>query len=290
MNIERKYRKQVNTNGWERKLQKWTWGRKTPDFVGYCPFFWFTWLTLFVLPVTLVWKCLEFLFGLGLAIVVSSIPKNWVTRPSDMALVQFYEAVQEFGMEAVLEESETWEDVLPWILANPDWENCVKRIIARNERQAERRARKHPKRDASMKWVANHSGKIVVPIIVIVVAAGVYFIAPAAWKALKVIVSLILGITWANIIFAAKVAAGGVALTLIAWATVWVISRVYAGLVQCPKEPEKIGGLYKTGDAIGRVVFTALEFLVDTIETLYTRECPLIEWGDHNEPIERIEK
>ena len=51
----------------------------------------------------------------------------------------------------------------------------------------------------------------------------------------------------------------------------------------CPKCTDKIGFFGKIGNALS----SGAEFLVETIETIYTRECPLIEWTDETEPIQK---
>lgn len=277
--IERKYRKPVNANGWMRKLQRWAWGKATPKFVGYCPFFWFTWLTLLLSPVVLVVKTVGFIFRF----IGSAIPESLSTRkPSDDLIVEFYAAYLRFGLEEIKEWAE-FDDVYEWIVVTPDWENCAKAILAKRAKKAEKRAVAEPKQARWAKRLARYSGLIVKTFLSGAVIAVLYLSARPIWRGIIFLCHFFGSLSWSDLLWMAKV--GGVAVLIVCglWALVGILARIIEGLRICPKCPDKIGLSYR----LGLVVRSGVEFFFETIAALYTRECPLIEWDDHNEPIQR---
>lgn len=279
--IERKYRKQVNSHGWMRKLQTWTWAESTPHFVGYCPFFWFTWLCLLLIPITLVLKTVAFAFRL----VFSAIPATfWITRPLPERLLEFYKDVRRFGINEV----RTWNSyrsVFKWIDITPDWENCILAIIAKQEKKAEKEAVREPKRAKFANRMARYSGYIVKPILAAVAIFILYLALPKLWKGMTWLWTLILSVTWDDFLFMAKAAGFAAIIVAILYVLVYLLVRFIEGIRGCPKCPEKITLTYKAGLALS----SGVDFLLETVAALYTSECPLIEWGDHSAPIERRE-
>lgn len=264
-----------------RKLQKWTWGKATPKFVGYCPFFWFTWLCLLLTPVTLVFKTVVFLFRL----VFSAIPETfWITRPPDSILVIFYEVYLDGGsIKHVYDNWTGFDYVLKWVAITPDWENCIKAIIAKQLKKAEKEAVAEPKRARLANRMSRYSSYIVKPILATAIIFVLYILLPKVWQGAVLLWQVILSVSWADLLVMIKGAGIFGAAILILWAFIYFLTRFIEGLRRCPKCPEKIGWSYRTGLALG----SGVEFLFETIAALYTSECPLIEWDDHSEPIQR---
>src|SRR6266403_837576 len=133
--MNRRYRKPLNKNGWMVKLQRLAFGNITPHFVGYCPFFWFTWLCLLILPAALLVRLIAFILSAVASLFeIPACP----FRPPKKKLVEFYEDILEHGWKITCDSwgENYYKAVLAWIAATPDWEEQLKALYA--ERQVEK--------------------------------------------------------------------------------------------------------------------------------------------------------
>ena len=55
--------KELTRNCWQMRLIRWTIDKDDPQFNGYCPLFWSTWLCIFLIPFTLLLKGMGWLWG-----------------------------------------------------------------------------------------------------------------------------------------------------------------------------------------------------------------------------------
>lgn len=285
MSTERKYRKRLNRNGWMAKIQRFTWGSKTPDFMGYCPFFWFTWLSLIIAPFKLL------VIGLVIIVIVPfvGIYELWTrlphrpTKPTYEKLLRIHEYILEMGEEKFLEYTEG-DDIGRWIEITPDWRNCVAAAVAIRDRKEER-VQASAKRDKRrLQWLANRLHYVIKPVAYTTCAVAAFF-------AVRFIVRFIAWawplINWPKVgqiveiigIMLIEVVVSGAIVTGIVF-SIEYLWKYYRR--KCPKCPNKIGFWRKLGSYLA----IPFSFLGETIDVIYTRECPLIEWGDDSGPIE----
>lgn len=278
-NTDRKYCKQLNRNGWMARLQRFVWRSRTPDFVGYCPFFWFTWLTLIVLPFYLLLLVIVMPF-VGLKHLYNKIPKH-PTRPSYEDLLAIYDLVIEHGQEIVLHIDNV--KIQNWINATPDWWNCVLAAVAKRNRKITIVAKRAAKDRSRLKWVANRLHYIIKPLLWGGFAVAAYVLA----KSLVWIIPIILRWPWpkiGEIVFCVLILGISVCIAVVLIMGIEALWKLYRK--KCPKCPDKIGFWYWLGSKL----IIPFYFLWETIEVIYTRECPLIEWGDESKPIQRNER
>jgi len=291
MNTERKYRKQINKDGWMCSVQKWSFGKRTPTFVGYCPFFWFTWLCIFISPLVLVGKFFEFLTNLAVSCWPVSSPQKVkkVKRPSDMNIIAYYEKLNSNPKPS---ESELinfnicmFPDVRTWIKVTPNWEDIAKSLIAKRDRAIEREEKKRQRQaklQASIKKFAYLSGFIVKPILFLLALAAGYVVLSISWLFVQ-------QITWGVVIACGEL----LGLSLVATIVVSLFSRLFGKVKlkwsSIPEKPIK----YEEGCVANKIlecVGNVFGFIKETVGMLYTRECPLIEWGEESKRIEKINK
>src|ERR1039458_9902820 len=185
MNTERKYRKPLNRNGWMAKLQRICLG-KTPNFVGYCPFFWLTWICVLFFPVFMVARGVGFLFW-GITCVIRHIPIS-PSRASDARLLAFYlhylETVQAIGLEHSLDwehanNKKAYGKMLKWIAVAPDWENCALQVKYKSEQRAIKLEANQDKNAARAKQASKYAGLIAKPILGLVALFVSYWVIKA---------------------------------------------------------------------------------------------------------------
>lgn len=274
-NTERKYRKPVNTNGWMRKLQKWTWGDSTPNFVGYCPFFWFTWLSVLVMPITLIRKIVAAIFHF----IGSAIPERIrkVQRPREAVLALLYDHCLKMGVGRAYADWLAEDDaVSEWLKATPDWLNCAERAYRNQQRKAAHEVVWAPRRNAFAQFMSRYAGYVVKPVLWAAGLAGLYVLGRALF-------SLIYNISLEVLIIMGQITAG----VMVGTGFMYGVIRVVAWFImkrrcRCPKNPDKVTWYHRVGLGLDN----ALEFVCETIESTYIRECPLIQWDDHDEPIQ----
>lgn len=283
MNTERKYRKQLNRNGWMTKIQRFVWGNKTPKFIGYCPFFWFTWFSLLAVPLALILFALALPFVAAVSLI-SKIPKH-PKRPNYEVLLDIYTAVQ--AIAGNLKQYEAYAQAVKddfkwaqWICATPDWWNCVLAAHSRDERLQAKRERRGARDAKHLSKVANNLHYIVRPVIYLFSGFVLFKLGQFLyWSWPK--------IYWPTVGQVAIMLLGGIIIAAAVYFLIQAIESAWRFYRRhCPKCPSKHGFWSKFNNAL----CTAGEFLSDTVEAIYTRECPLIEWSDESAPIERMDE
>jgi hypothetical protein len=284
MKSEPKYRKQVNQNGWMIKLQRLCFGEATPKFTGYCPFFWFTWLCLLLVVIILPLRLLLILFVYSIA-SVAELRSRRPSRPKDVRLLSFYDHYLSKGQNLQFERENNyhvWPDVFKWIDKTPDWENCAKEALIRRERARQAVAACKLRNAERSKKISKFAAWIGRPIKLMLLLVGLF----ASYKVTGFLYFIIRQITWHELLVAGKWL---VIILLAVSAAVLLINSVKFSILwyrRCPRCPDKISWWRKAIAPIGKILGGIVEFIGDTIETIYTRECPLIEWGDESGPIE----
>lgn len=290
---DRKYRKRVNQSGWMIKLQKLCWGDSTPKFVGYCPFFWFTWLSLFLLPIMLPLRLILLVIVL-VVLLFGDFKSTSAKRPKDKLLLSFYLSLIQTkeALDNDMERALDWErvhnsvpyaPVFRWIDTTPDWENCARRVHLRHlEREGQNEARKERivVRSGKLRKIANYAGYVIKPLLIVASAVVLYWVGVGIMFVVK-------NITIGEIIFALKTLGVVLVLTAIITSVTAMLSKLAKWWRKCPSRPGRFAWAYKWALAVFNAIWGVLEFIAETIEIIYTRECPLIEWDSESGPIER---
>jgi len=295
MNTERKYRKQINKDGWMCSVQKWSFGKRTPTFVGYCPFFWFTWLCIFISPLVLVGKFFEFLTNLVVSCWPVSSPQKAkkVERPRDRYIIAYYEKLNSnpkpSESELINFNSYMADDVRAWIAVTPNWEDIAKSLIVKRDRAIEREEKKlqrQAKLQASIKKFAYLSGFIVKPILFLLALAVGYVVLRVSWLFIR-------QITWGVVIGCGELLGLSLAAAIVVSLLSTLFGKVKLKWSSIPEKPSKYEEDISEDCVANKIlecVGNVFGFIKETVGMLYTRECPLIEWGEESKRIEKINK
>lgn len=284
MSNERKYRKRINPDHWMVKVQKFTWGSKTPDFVGYCPFFWFTWFSLVLAPFKIIGMIILaplLLVGIAIQNLIDKMPSK-VRKPTPTIMLHMAEKWQENETSFLewLERAEFFGTERAWIRATPDWRNCFLAVLLEKESKDAKKAAANSRDKKRLQSLANKLHYIVRPMAWIIgLGAGGTFLFYAykfvvwAWPFLywpkigEVVLIIIVCITaiatFVSIIIGAE----------------YLWNKMRSG---CPKDPNR-KGFWAT---VGKCIAIPFSFILETIDAIYTRECPIIEWDEDTGPIE----
>lgn len=177
METERKYQKGLNRAHWMCRIQKWAFGIDAPSFyVGYCPFFWMTWLALLAAPFVLSGKILGFLYS-KLETWCSSHLDEWEKKreerpkvpkppkpkrkatpkkPHDKFFKDVWNWIYNYGVkpEEAMSYGLEWHckpdtpRLRAWFMENPDWLQEMEAAKARLDKLAEEtRARETRRQD-----------------------------------------------------------------------------------------------------------------------------------------------
>jgi hypothetical protein len=256
----RKFRKHVNRNGWMARLQRYVLG-ELPKYSGYCPFFWMTWACLLVLPVAVVIKTIRKVKPERVVITSKFLNevREYYGWNGKQATMMFYAKDKRFR-KLVEMYGRKWIENLTPTTPKPKEPSKLKPVVEKIARSMKRF------------MIGVSLGGFVGGI-----GVGLYFVIPillalpaSSWIALLEGVAFVLGFLGLVFCFSAF-------LTFLARKTRFFAS-IGSGL-------EWIGlGIWK---CILAMMFP-ISFMRETISQCYTTNCPLIEWSDHNSPIERI--
>lgn len=240
-----------------------------------------------ILPVNLI-RLLFLGFGTVAVRVFELIPERGPRRPVEHVLMLFYDDYLNGAWNSLAELVEAWGEsghprfvnLAKWIKVTPDWENCAKRLIAKRDAAQV----KSDKREKKVRVLSKYAAPIAKTVLGIIGVVGSGFF-------LYFLQRLIIHIQWFRVwhtfvsalpytgwilLFAAGVFATGY---LFAFILTWLVERFR----RCPKCPEKVTIWMKISGGF----MAGLEFIGETIGSIYTQECPLIEWGTKSEPIQK---
>lgn len=296
----RKYRKQVDRNGWKVRLHVWTTGEQ-PRNIGYCPFFWKTWAFVALSPLTAAGKVVMTGFDMARELMKSEQVEKprvaKIVRPCDSDLVELARRVVDRELDSTELYNSSYlglaslegyfADIRKWLVQNPDWLSLVpaaqERINARQAKLAEQKARSAKLRALSQPLLDN-SRYIVWPIMV---ASLVYL----TYKFYYLI-----GMLWSFIHFKAlAIGAMNFALAaLLLFVASIVISLAIRGvkilIAAIPSSAPEVIAVKSEPSWASRAIkgiVNAIGFVIETAVMMYKKECPLIEWADEEGKIER---
>lgn len=293
MNNEiRKKEKRLNRQHWMCKIQKFVFNIDAPSYyMGYCPFFWMTVLAMALfLPIFIGRNIFAGLFWFNDWISEKLHDKkqkklvnllNVPIRPSDSDLLRLFN--KEISIERILRycSSRSQEKRMQlWFSQNPDWEKDIDKIRERveqakiNKEKEREREQKRAQRMSSLVGCASIFGKIFfkggAALAIVLIAALVYFaiynvIVMTTLAGLVLVGTIIVGALFC--FFAGRIVGDG------------IISYVEYRSENNLCFSDSLLGKFFTG--IGH----AVEFVKDLISLTYTKECPLILWGEETGPI-----
>lgn len=307
---DRKKRKKLSRNGWMAKLYYFVWGKK-PNFMGYCPMFWSTWICILLAPFIALGKGLEYLCTTLGEIWCHCFPEKEEARtfeydesgeiikhrwpkPSFREIVQLFEAVQKAGSlnYEVVYNYDIDHDTYAWARQNAkSWEShyetakqAWEREIREEKIRAERSAALAKRREA----IVNFLRIFVKPALALSAVTGAY----AIYKTLFFVCGLF---TFAEFVSALISIGFGLAFLLVlALVATFLAKLVKLFIEYCdakevkrsktPRKPRK-PHLF---DKLIKFIKETCAFAKDTVVMTYKKECPLIEWtDDETGPIER---
>ena len=305
--IERKKEKKLDRSHWMCRIQKFAFNIDAPTFyMGYCPFFWMTWLALIVAPFVALFNFI-------------TIPSMWLWR-STTEPVKTYRTTSRARLEATplqpsfeqmvylkhntpdtlgaysiwnprsnfLDSMTDCHRIAAWFVLNPNWKKEwlpqaleweTKRAEAAKAVDQAKRAR--VARLRTVNRLASTCGsaifKVLIPVVIVALAlTGIYGL-----------YSLAITVSLASYIFAGTVllfSAAAVILARILWDAFNTILDVRS------KNKTVVEDEFPSltwWDKFTMKFSAVTDFIRDTVAITYKQECPLIIWGEETGPIEK---
>lgn len=305
----RKKQKGIDKNHWMCKVQKFSFGIDAEKFyMGYCPFFWMTWVALIASPFIAVFHATHFVIGRPLLFVFDKLfstvkekkiayieeKNNTPIVPSYAILneVKDFETFSPFDIYYLCDTINTMSEadrILLWFEQNPDWREthlptaveAIKRFkIAEKEKKkrTQERAAAIRKLISKVNFCGRFIAKVLIPVCIILAGVGLY------WLAAKIIgVITLLGLVQSFTF-------------LMFFGAIVMVVALVIDFCNCVKETRyrkwQDGVTPKQG-IISKAFYKVLAvigFIVETVEMTYKKECPLIIWGEETTPITKIKR
>jgi hypothetical protein len=303
MKVEPEKQKVISRKHWMFRLYKWTWNRDA-EYRGYCGLFWMSILNLGIIPLTIVGKSFGFFVDLIVKIWPKSEEKEDVFFPEDYEIVKAYETMINSNI------TETHDDfvwrvhwkIRDWIVENPAWRSyypSAKERLLKQEALDEIRLKKYrileEKQqarkaiiDAKLEKLTNVLKYFVKPALVgsaLLTVYGIYkvigwFISIFSWT-----------VAWSvlmNLVCIVAIVVG----FYLGYKSVAYGFKLFEGIVKLVDKPEEVvieePGIFSK---ISIVIREVIEFVINAIDIVYHKKCPLIVLtDDETRPIEKIKK
>lgn len=307
MEVERKKQKGINPNHWMCRIQKTVLNIDAPSFyMGYCPFFWMTWVAIlaFIPAMVLryvidpfakfVWK----FAGGGLSAVGSKIAnkiEQYEGRKQSTPLApNLYKIwtrtnLCNFDWSKTLSETDRFraeyeligvykrEDrfrIILWLEQNPNWVEQYKNAQKASELSKQKKE-EFKKKACSMIGKVSFIGPIFVKIVVpILISVAVYILVRLVWGLILVITSVPL-LDWLAV---------GIVISSLAALIMFIFIAI--DFIKTFISPN-------FGDwavSVAKALACPFVFIYETVNMAYKQECPLIVWGEETTPITKINK
>jgi ABC-type multidrug transport system fused ATPase/permease subunit len=306
----RKKEKKLDRNHWMCRIQKYTFGIDAPTYyMGYCPFFWMTWLAVIWFPFAVIGKFLNKIFS-GIFDSANEKTKSYreycrekrENTPLEPTFKDFvrlgkYDEDDSYysGVSYIFKTldygTENSKRIHKWLQLNPDWKTThlpkaqeqYDHWLAEEEKQRQLekiREERFEKLKSSMVRYTSLCGKaifkLIIPLLIIAAAIGVIFV--AGWIVSKITLLTILGIFTVVMFFLAGYLAGK------------IIGDFLKTFVFIERNFNKIDKFRGVLVKIGRFFKNTWIFISDTVKLTYKAECPLIIWGEETGKIEKRNK
>lgn len=268
------YIKPLKRDGWQIKFYIWAYG-KEPRFKGYCPLFHAIWLGALLSPFIFFWKTCKKTWALLCDFWPESPEPPFFPDDDD------FESLLNYGARAYEYSVHPYYIKLDqWVVNNPNykeiWEEIKKEKKKKEDAKivislinAERRARLQEKMDK----INHYASYFVKPILVtsaIFVGWGVWKLAIVLWNIFDFwAVMWVLG--HLAIVVVSLIVFLGIIMSLIK-----VSNKIAEGEI-------KIGFLQKLGTATKE----AFDFVIASVKMIYTKNCPIIEYSDSTDKIQK---
>jgi hypothetical protein len=309
--IERKKEKKLDRSHWMCRIQKFAFNIDAPTYyMGYCPFFWMTWLALLVSPFVALFNLVT--IPATWAWVNTAEPVKEYRRTTREALestplqpsfaqmlqMQYMRDDELTGWDLWSPRAELFSNLTEckrievWLKQNPNWKKewlakakawdvaHIEAVHAYNKLKKVRAARL-----SKVNRLASTCGsaifKVLIPLSIFLAVSGggygVYTIAIEISLASYVLALCIL-----------TLAAAAAVLANILWDALKTILDIRAKN-KMAVEDDKIPTL-TWWDKFCSKFSAVTEFIHDTVAITYKQECPLIIWGDETGPIQKRNK
>lgn len=302
----RKKEKKINREHWMCRIQMYTFGIDAPTFyMGYCPFFWMTWVCVLMSPFALIWNiAFKPICSYGDRLSRATHEKRHASlqalyetplQPShsqliDLSIYFSNEKVDKYWTNQVGDaiSHTSWTNMVRialWLNTNPDWRTTfLPDAKAWQEEQIKKEEAKR-ERAKNLRKIGNVASvcgstvfKGIIPAAILVAAYYIYRL--LAYVATNISLQdfvLALAILFSVIGF---ITAVPIIVDLIKVLSVSFSRR--KSVTTEEKDPWYVGPINAIGNA-----FT---FVKDTVRMTYKQECPLIIWGDETGSITRRDK
>lgn len=310
--VERKKEKKLNREHWMCRIQKFSFNIDAPTFyMGYCPFFWMTWLALLVSPIVAVFRIVT-LPTLWAWNRVSAIfvEKREISRtklreiPLEPSWLQMLNleymsptGLSEFDIyyARISRERTDCARIALWLSQNPAWKKthlpaakAKKKQIQEAEAARKAAARKREKTLRKVNAGASLCGsfifKILIPTAILAAVSVVFYGLYQAALAITLV-----GTLWVAYHVAFISAALMSFYLLFNFLTIVKDIRDSKKTIVAEDE-DSPGVLFRTLSKIGECFANSFEFIRDTVYITYKQECPLIIWGTETGPIQKRNK
>jgi|688.fasta_scaffold04354_24 hypothetical protein len=314
----RKKEKKLNREHWMCRVQMYTFGIDAPNYyMGYCPFFWMTWVSLLVLPIVFLGKTFVKLTSILIRPVTRYIDTRAKAREAELIktpLEPTYNTILDVygvfgkddfvlgldGQKITLEDYSRLifcydyvrdERFRLWFLQNPNWRDThLEKARAERQRVEGEERERRKKREARNRKLSNVAGlcgrglfKLLIPTVIIALGALAYYgiikLCSVVELADVVLVFSIIGFIVAGFL-ACRILGDFLSTFVFTEPVKDKISRV-------------LGRIFDDGgicDGLTNKIRNVREFIIDTVALTYKAECPLILWGDETGNITRRNK
>ena len=307
----RKKEKKIDRNHWMCRIQKYSLDIDAPSFyMGYCPFFWMTWVAVMMTPIAFLWKTVfvhivKYIDKVGNKYHDKKMEKiekinNTPLRPYDHEIAKIGNYLIRFGYSSEIVSKQLIWDLLPWdrsssrifawIKENPDWfettyPTVLKSVELKEQKAAEIKQKKEisvKSRNKVIRKISNAISpiaclilKFVFPILIVsLILAVIYAIA-------NVIAKLnILAILEVFIIICGLFILSVSAYLIFDFIRIWLMCRKSSS----ENKENRFG---KICINCFETIKTGFQFIRETVKMTYKQECPLLLWGEETRPIQK---
>lgn len=303
--VERKKQKKIDNNHWMCKIQKHVFNIDAPNYyMGYCPFFWMTWVAVICFPVVIPVRVVGGAIVKALTKLDESAGKSIQTYKtnkrihletipleptySDLLNVDKYiNMVEDITSNAdALYNSLSYtrfdiRRMLLWFEKHPDWRSVELVEAKKYLEKVEERNRKARERAANIRRITNMVPvcgvaifKCLIPILIIAICIAF------GW-------GIVLLAKMFTILMAVQVFIG---IILVSFAIVFIKTLYsFVDIVVCDMMEKRTKPFWFTKAVIwfAQSVGGVFTFLTETVKMSYKQECPLIIWGEETGKIEK---
>jgi len=301
----RKKEKKLDRSHWMCRIQKYAFNIDAPSFyMGYCPFFWMTWVSVIVAPFILLYKltiglvvnwCME---ANSKLVEKRSISRKELSKtPLKPSFKQLIELANWFrddetslkGVFSCLHYSTRFIDcerIEIWLNQNPDWRDTHLPAAREWAIEEERRKKLALERKQRVRKIGNVASTCGATVFKGIIPVGILVVGYFLYSAILFIVTHI----------KLQEFVGALAILLSIATLVGVIKLVMSFVMilldrrnsKKPQYNESGPPEWFTSSIDG--ISNFYTFIRDTIRMTYKQECPMIIWGEETGKIEKRKK